>query len=69
MLLFVAIMFGAVSTAAAWDRLGHKVAAFIAWENMEPEAREKVHRLLLAAPEDSHLSIAYDAFDRRSEAV
>jgi len=43
-------------TAFAWDDAGHKVVAYIAWENMTPEARTKAIEILLAAPEDSGLA-------------
>lgn len=53
----------------AWDDAGHQLSAMIAWEVMTPAAREKAFRILLAAPEDSDLSVPYNAFSSRSEAV
>src|SRR5688572_15040703 len=43
----------------AWDDVGHKTTAYIAWQRMTPEAREAVIKILRAAPEDSHLSAYY----------
>ncbi len=60
-LIFVTLSFG-------WDNTGHKVSAYIAWQHMSPEARNKVVELLLSAPEDSHLSVYYAA-DSRSRSV
>ena len=39
--------------AHAWDEVGHKVVARIAWDHMTPRAREQSVALLLAAPEDA----------------
>ena len=52
----------------AWDDTGHKVSAYIAWRQMPPEVRAKAVKLLLAAPEDSHLSVYYPAGSRSREA-
>ncbi|MEP7038073.1 MAG: S1/P1 nuclease [Acidobacteriota bacterium] len=57
-----------VSAASAWDDTGHKVIAYIAWQQMSPEAREKAVKLLLAAPEDSNLSVYYLSGSRSREA-
>lgn len=43
-------------TSFAWNDVGHKTIAYIAWENMTPEARQKAIELLLVAPEDSGLA-------------
>lgn len=51
----------------AWDEIGHKVTAYIAWETMTPAARSEAVRLLLAAPEDSDLNVLYNAFSSRSQ--
>lgn len=40
----------------AWDDAGHKITAWIAWNQMTPKVRAKVSEILLSAPEDSHLS-------------
>ena len=58
-----------VSSVVAWDEVGHKLIAQVAWERMSPEVREKAFRLLLSAPEDSHLSVFYNGFNARSEAI
>ncbi len=52
----------------AWDDTGHKLTAYIAWQRMTPAARENVIKILLAAPENSDLSVYY-LQDSRSEAV
>lgn len=36
--------------ARAWDEVGHKVIARIAWDHMSPRAREQAVALLMAAP-------------------
>lgn len=43
----------------AWDDVGHKISAYIAWQQMTPAARDRAIKILLAAPEDSHLSALY----------
>ncbi len=57
----------AVSSILAWDDTGHKVSAYIAWRQMSPEVRAKAVKLLLAAPEDSHLSVYYPSGSRSKE--
>ena len=52
----------------AWDDTGHKLTAYIAWERMTPQAREKAFKILMSAPEDSDLSVYY-LQDSRSEAA
>jgi ketosteroid isomerase-like protein len=42
--------------ARAWDDVGHRVVAAIAWENLSPEGRERAVKLLLAAPADADLA-------------
>jgi hypothetical protein len=44
-----------VLPARAWDETGHKVAAYIAWQRMTPEARQAVSNLLRYAPPRSNL--------------
>lgn len=56
------------STALGWDDAGHKISAYIAWEQMTPQAREAAAKILLAAPEDSDLSVFYSS-DSRSAAA
>ena len=67
-LLFCAGFFAVVSPVLAWDDTGHKLTTYIAWEQMSPQAREKVIKLLLSAPEDSDLSVFY-LQDSRSDEV
>ena len=64
--LFV-ITFSFFSTVSAWDDTGHKLVAYIAWQQMSPQAREQAFKLLMSAPEDSDLSVFY-LQDSRSEA-
>ena len=45
--------------AHAWDDLGHKVVARVAWENMTPRARENAVALLRAAPEETGLPLVW----------
>ncbi len=68
-LILIILLFSATNSALAWDEVGHKLTAYIAWERLTPEVREKVVKILLAAPEDSDLSVHYDAYNSRSEAV
>lgn len=67
-LLSLAITAILVSSALAWDDTGHKLTTYIAWEQMSPQAREKAVKILLAAPEDSDLSVFY-LQDSRSAAA
>jgi osmotically-inducible protein OsmY len=67
-LLIFAIASIFVSSVLAWDDTGHKLTAYIAWEQMSPQAREKAIKILLSAPEDSDLSVFY-LQDSRSAAA
>jgi len=51
----ILVMSSAVPTLA-WDDAGHKITAWIAWNQMTPKTRARVSEILLTAPEDSHLS-------------
>lgn len=42
--------------AHAWDELGHRVVARIAWDHMTPAARQNAVRLLQAAPPNSGIA-------------
>jgi hypothetical protein len=53
--------------AFGWDETGHKVAAYIAWQRMTPDVRERVIKILLAAPEDAQLSTFYMPYGSQSE--
>ena len=46
----------------AWDEVGHKITAYIAWQQMRPDVRARVIKTLMAAPEDAQLSTFYSAF-------
>lgn len=59
LLFLIVINLVVVFTASAWDDTGHKLTAYIAWEQMTPQARERAIKVLLAAPEDSDLSVFY----------
>ncbi|HXF42137.1 MAG TPA: S1/P1 nuclease [Pyrinomonadaceae bacterium] len=58
--LFVTLI--TISQAAAWDDVGHKLTAYIAWQRMSPEARERVIAILRSAPEDSQLATFYQVY-------
>lgn len=62
------LMICSIVSVSAWDDAGHKLTAYIAWQRMSPEARETATKILLAAPEDSDLSVFY-LQDSRSEAA
>jgi hypothetical protein len=56
------------TSVTAWDDTGHKLTTYIAWEQMSPAARERAFKVLMSAPEDSHLNVFY-LQDSRSAAV
>lgn len=55
-LLFTIILVSANIPVNAWDETGHKITGYIAWQQMRPDVRENVIKILLAAPEDAQLS-------------
>ncbi|MBC7797250.1 MAG: S1/P1 nuclease [Pyrinomonadaceae bacterium] len=55
LLLALVIITCCFATTYAWNDTGHKVSARIAWDNMTPQARQKVIEILFAAPEDSQI--------------
>lgn len=67
-LFLIIIISVAASSVSAWDDAGHKISAYIAWEQMTPAARERAAKILLSAPEDADLSVFYMQ-DSRSVAV
>jgi hypothetical protein len=69
LLMISAIVLLFSTSTFAWDDTGHKVSAYIAWQQMTPSVREKVFKILMKAPEDSDLSVYYNFWDSRSEAV
>jgi hypothetical protein len=60
-----AIITGSSTSAFGWDETGHKITAYIAWQRMSPEVRERVINTLLAAPEDSHIGAYFLAYGSR----
>ena len=58
-ILSAGILCGFASSAYAWDDTGHKISAYIAWQRMTPAVRERVLKILLEAPEDSHINAYY----------
>ena len=68
-LLLIVLSFIFVSSVPAWDDAGHKLTAYIAWQQMSAEARNEAFRILMKAPEDSDLSVFYNAYESRSENV
>jgi hypothetical protein len=66
--LFLAILWLVPATSAvAWDDVGHKITAYIAWQQMTPEIRERVIKILISAPEDSQLGTFYLPYGSRSD--
>lgn len=65
--LFAAIIALSAIPAFAWDETGHKITGYIAWQQMMPEVREKVIKILRAAPEDAQLSTFYMPYGSQSE--
>ncbi|MGH9819524.1 MAG: S1/P1 nuclease [Pyrinomonadaceae bacterium] len=57
---------GLVFPARAWDEVGHKITAYIAWQQMTPATRDRVIQILLAAPEDAQLSTFYASYGSRT---
>ncbi|HTH51501.1 MAG TPA: S1/P1 nuclease, partial [Pyrinomonadaceae bacterium] len=51
----------------AWDEVGHKITAYIAWQQMTPDVRARVIKTLLAAPEDAQLSTFYASYGSRTQ--
>ncbi|MFN2500470.1 MAG: S1/P1 nuclease [Pyrinomonadaceae bacterium] len=65
-----AVIFAFVSLSVpgfAWDEAGHKISAYIAWQQMLPHVRERVIKTLLEAPEDAQLSTFYLTYGTRTE--
>ena len=52
--------------AFAWDETGHKITAYIAWQRMTPEVRDRVIKILLSAPEDSQIATFYGSNGTRA---
>jgi hypothetical protein len=58
-LLLGFLLFAFAVPACAWDDSGHKLVAYIAWQQMSQPARERAIQVLLNAPEDSQLNALY----------
>jgi hypothetical protein len=65
-LVIAAAIIASISPAYGWDETGHKITAYIAWQRMTPEVRERVVKILLAAPEDSDIGALYMSNNSRS---
>lgn len=65
--VFLLVFLSMTIPAFAWDETGHKITAYIAWQRMTPEVRDKVIGILRDAPEDSQLSAFYMLYGTRSE--
>src|SRR5207244_9612999 len=66
-ILFAGILCLLNVPAFSWDETGHKITAYIAWQQMTPDVRDKVIKILLAAPEDAQLSTFYMPYGSRSD--
>ncbi|MGI8470244.1 MAG: S1/P1 nuclease [Pyrinomonadaceae bacterium] len=67
-LFLLIVCFTPLVSAFAWDDVGHKTVAYIAWQKMTPQAREQAIKILRGAPEDSDLA-AYFMQDARNLAA
>ena len=65
--LLTVIALGFTFSGQAWVDTGHKIAAYIAWQQMTPAVREQVIKILMAAPEDSQLSTFYLPYRSQSD--
>lgn len=57
--LVCAFIFILASFTFAWDDVGHRTMAYIAWQQMTPATRDAVIKILRSAPEDSDISAYY----------
>jgi hypothetical protein len=62
-----AIVLSFTVPALAWDETGHKITAYIAWQRMTPDVRERVFKILMEAPEDSDIVSYYMPYGSRSQ--
>ncbi len=65
--LMIAIFVFLTVPTFAWDETGHKITAYIAWQQMRPEVRERVVSILRSAPEDSDISTFFISYGSRRE--
>ena len=66
---FSAVLMSFAIPTFAWDETGHKITAYIAWQQMTPDVRSKVIEILRSAPEDSQIgafNIEYGSRPRES---
>ena len=56
-------------SAFSWDETGHKISAYIAWQQMTPDVRDRVMKILLAAPEDSQIASYYMTYGTRADDI
>lgn len=62
------LLLSSAAPTLAWDDAGHKITAWIAWNQMTPKVRARVSEILLTAPEDSHLSSFFTQDSRSLDA-
>ena len=67
LVLVCIVMLCASTPLFAWDEVGHKITAYIAWQRMTPAVRDRVHKILMAAPEDSQIASYYPTYGARTE--
>ena len=60
------VTLGLAFSVQAWDEVGHKITAYIAWQRMTPTTRERVIKILLSAAEDSQLATFYASYGSRT---
>ena len=68
-LLLAVFVSAAAPNSFAWDDVGHKISAYIAWRQMTPAARENVIRILRLAPEDSDIATYYFQYGPEAQTV
>ncbi len=64
--VLIAALLCVTGPAFAWDETGHKITAYIAWQRMTPDVRERVIKILLSAPEDSQIGALFMSNNSRS---
>ena len=64
--VFIVVFLSCGIQAFGWDETGHKITAYIAWQRMTPEVREKVIKILRNSPEDSQLAAFYMSYGSRT---
>jgi len=66
-LVLAAVMAVFAAPSLAWDETGHKITAYIAWQQMTPEVRAAVIKILRSAPEDAQLSTFYMPYGSQTD--